>query len=60
MWFATYITSNSWGKRGGAMIDFYLLEIICLLLFGVVTLTIVAVILIITFAVILSKKETHL
>ena len=53
------ITSNSWGKRGGAM-ELYLLEIIYLLLFGLVGITIVAIALIITLVVILGKKETHL
>ena len=56
-----YIISNSLGKRGGAMIETVLLQIIYLLFFGLVSITIIAILLIIALAIVLSKnKETHL
>ena len=56
-----YINSNSWGKRGGAMVETVLLEIIYLLFFGLIGVTIIAITLIIVLTVVSSNKEkTHL
>lgn len=53
--------SNNCGKRGGAMIEQLLLAIIYLLFLGLVSVTIIAISLIITLVIILSNKEkTHL
>ena len=60
MWLPPYIHSNSWGKRGGAMIEAVLLEVICLLFFGLIVVTIIAITLIIALVIILSNKKTHL
>ena len=50
----TYYTVTSVGKRGGAM-ETVLLQIIYLLFFGLVAVTIIAIALIIALVVILSK-----
>lgn len=56
-----YIISNSLGKRGGAMVEAVLLEIIYLLLFGLIGVTIIAITLTIVLTIVLSNKEkTHL
>ena len=52
--------SNNCGKRGGAMIEQALLLITYLLFFGLVSVTIIAIALIITLVIILSKEKTHL
>jgi len=58
---ATYIINNKRGKRGGAMVETVLLEIIYLLFFGLIGITIIAITIIIALAMILSNnKKTHL
>ena len=57
----SYISSLNCGKRGGAMVEAVLLEIIYLLLFGLVGVTIIAIILTIVLTMVLNNKEkTHL
>ena len=62
MWSATlHIQCATRGKAGGAMIESVLLEVIYLLFFGLVGMTVIAIALIITLVMILSDKEkTHL